>query len=146
MSYINNYVEKIFNPKASAVMLIDKVSSLLKETNFDKVDFSRIVGIETERLNSFFLTKGSDIYREEVVSLCLAIGIGLESIFGLPDIRERDDIIKEFEEICSEKETLDSVAFCGPIQERKCDIETMRSVLYLICIRKCLNKYKSVRT
>jgi hypothetical protein len=140
MSIVLDSIKQLDRAECGRI-LTQRLRRELAEASIKETDYSRIVGIEPNRLEEIFATDGRHILKPEFIAFCISFGIGYEEIFGVPPDMDRDTILKEYEIIASLPDGIESAAFCGPIRQMECDIETIRSVLILFYLRKCLQQY-----
>ncbi len=142
MSILDEYVNNINLADCSA-KLIEHTTLQMHEAKIDSEQLARLAGIPPDRMETLIRTRGEKIFREEVNVLCLTTGTGLDVLFDLPDLSDREVVRKEFDAAVATGLAVEAIAFCGPLDNAACDVDTMRSLLYLSCLRRCLLLYPS---
>ena len=142
MSIIDEYVNELDLESCSA-KLINSATSQMQEANIASSQLAQLTGISEDRINALIENKGTDVHREEINVLCLATGMGLDIIFDLPNLSDPDDVRNEFDLMQNTGHKVEAIAFCGPLKNENYDLDTVRSLLYLYCLRRCLLRYPS---
>jgi len=162
-SIIDGYVSSLDTGEASRKLLqmVNSViygegldyQQLLKTGGFYATVYTNIVfkalekqtGITEARIKEIFSQDNPQLYREEVNSLCIVCGIGVDEIFGLPNL-DSDEVIKTEYILMKGSEDAIEVIHKNP-KNQKIEVkpvDDLKTELNLYCARKCLHKYPSI--
>jgi len=154
--------------------LIDEVKERIKWTEYTYKEIARFSGLPKERLHFLlYEAKNPKIYKEELEVLTLALGVGTERVLGLPYLSDRILIMQEYAFMVQKGElpgsvkpyedkplfnpkdrcysehlvSIDNRLYVLAVPEKYEHFypDDMRLRLFTLSIRKCLDKYESLR-
>jgi hypothetical protein len=140
VSVISAFVAAFDTPRVSAG-LMTQVRAFLEQEKASVGDFAAYAGVEELRLKNLIRDAGKSIRQEEVNSFCLAMGKGLDVVFGLPELDGDNMVREEFRLVQEDPKTRTGKIFLQGSEEEINSVDVMRSILLLTCVRQCLLRF-----
>ena len=142
-SVIDDYVDA-FDMRTANRRLLDHVSQSKEKAKMSYRDLAKTLGYSERRLK-YILSEAQNpiLYKDEIQVLSLGSGVGLDEVFGIPDLSAEEIVNREFEARNKSGRILEitDMVPSGTESQGASQTDFMRSVLYLSCIHMCLDKY-----
>jgi hypothetical protein len=100
-----------------------------------------MIEMDGRRLRDALHSNAPDLFKDELKVLCLATGTGLDFVFDLPkELADDKTVMQEYKELFPNGQPNGKLYSCGPGKPPS-EIEVMRSLVELRCLKMCLNSY-----